>query len=71
MLSLAYNVGTGAACGSTAARLARAGKFAESCLAMTRFNRAGGRVVKGLKLRREYGDANRMGEFELCQAGLK
>lgn len=71
MLSLAYNVGTGAACGSTAAKLARAGRFDESCKAMTRFNRAGGRVVKGLKLRREYGDASRMGELELCLAGLK
>lgn len=71
MLSLAYNVGTGAACGSTAARLARAGDLAGSCRAMTRFNRAGGKVIKGLKLRREYGDANRMGELELCLAGLK
>lgn len=71
MLSLSYNIGTGAACGSTAARLARAGDYAGSCRAMTRFNRAGGRVVKGLKLRREYGDANRMGELELCLAGLK
>lgn len=71
MLSLAYNVGTGAACGSTAARLARAKAWADSCRAMTRFNRAGGRVVKGLKLRREYGDASRMGELELCLAGLK
>ena len=71
MLSLAYNVGTGAACGSTAAKLARSGDLAGSCRAMTRFNRAGGRVIKGLKLRREYGDANRMGELELCLAGLK
>lgn len=71
MLSLAYNVGAGAACGSTAAGLARVGKLEESCRAMTRFNRAGGKVIKGLKLRREYGDANRMGELELCLAGLK
>lgn len=70
MLSLAYNVGTGAACKSTAARLIGERRYDAACVAMTRFNRAGGKVVRGLKLRREYGDANRIGELELCRAGL-
>jgi lysozyme len=69
-VSLAYNVGTGAVCSSTAARLAREGKYTESCQAMTRFNRAGGQVVAGLRNRREYGDAERLGELELCLEGL-
>lgn len=71
LLSAAYNVGTGAICKSTAARLAKAGKHADACQAITRFNRAGGKVIRGLKLRREYGDASRIGELELCLAGLK
>lgn len=70
LLSAGYNVGVGAICRSTAARMAKAGKFREACQAVTRFNRAGGRVIRGLKLRREYGDASRIGELELCLAGL-
>jgi hypothetical protein len=38
---------------------------------MTWFNRAGGRVIVGLKKRREMGDASRMGELELCLEGLR
>lgn len=52
MISLTYNVGVGAACKSTAARLAREGRIADSCRAMTAFNKAGGRVVQGLVNRR-------------------
>lgn len=70
LLSAGYNVGVGAICQSTAARLAREKQYRASCEAVTRFNRAGGRVVRGLKLRREYGDANRIGELELCVSGL-
>jgi len=70
MLSLTYNIGTGAACSSTAARRAISGDLEGSCQAMTWFNKAGGKVVKGLKLRREMGDANRIGELELCLSGL-
>lgn len=69
-VSLAYNVGVGAVCSSTAATLARQGKYKESCRAMTRFNRAGGQVVSGLVKRRTNGDASRIGEQELCEAGL-
>lgn len=70
MISLSYNVGVPATCRSTAARLARAGQLRESCEAATAFNRAGGQVVNGLVKRREMGDANRIGEAELCVSGL-
>jgi GH24 family phage-related lysozyme (muramidase) len=69
-LSLAYNAGVGAVCGSTGARLAREGKIRESCEAFTAFNRAGGRVLRGLVVRREMGDGTRIGEAELCVSGL-
>lgn len=71
LLSAGYNVGVGAICNSSAARHARSNEYRASCYAVTAFNRAGGKVVKGLKLRREYGDASRVGELELCLAGLK
>ncbi|WP_425087758.1 lysozyme [Stappia sp.] len=70
MLSLTYNIGTGAACKSTAAKRARAGDFKASCHAMTWYEKAGGRTIRGLQLRRGMGDANRIGELELCLAGL-
>ncbi|SHF06320.1 Phage-related lysozyme (muramidase), GH24 family [Kaistia soli DSM 19436] len=70
MISLAYNIGTGAACNSSAARLARLGKLRESCEAATAFNKAGGKTVPGLVKRREMGDATRIGEAELCVSGL-
>lgn len=70
MLSLSWNVGVASACGSTAARLGRAGQYHASCLAATAFNRAGGRMVIGLVKRREMGDASRIGEAELCVSGL-
>lgn len=70
MNSLAWNIGPGAACGSTAARLGRAGHWQESCVAATAFNRAGGRMVVGLARRRGMGDATRIGEGELCASGV-
>jgi lysozyme len=62
-ISVTYNIGVGAACKSTAARLAREGKMRESCQAWTRFNRAGGKVVKGLENRRA-------AELKVCVSGL-
>lgn len=70
-LDLAYNVGTPTVCKSTAAKRASVKNWAGACEAMTWFNRAGGRVVRGLVLRRENGDATRIGDRELCLAGLK
>ncbi|MGZ0843238.1 hypothetical protein ACXKGW_29330, partial [Klebsiella pneumoniae subsp. pneumoniae] len=37
---------------------------------MTWFEKAGGRTIRGLQLRRGMGDATRIGELELCLAGL-
>ena len=71
MNSLGYNIGTGAACRSTAAALGKAGKYVESCNAATAFNKAAGRVFIGLVKRREMGDATRIGEGELCVSGLQ
>jgi GH24 family phage-related lysozyme (muramidase) len=70
MLSLGWNIGTGAACRSTAARLGRSGQYEKSCIAATAFNKAGGRMLIGLVHRREMGDAGRIGEAELCVSGL-
>ncbi|RRH76428.1 lysozyme [Falsigemmobacter faecalis] len=52
LTSWSYNVGTGAACGSTLVRLARAGDWAGACSELPRWNRAGGRVIAGLTARR-------------------
>lgn len=70
LLDAGYNVGVSAICRSTAAKRTMAKDYRGACEAVTRFNRAGGKVVEGLKRRREYGDANRIGELELCLAGL-
>ncbi len=50
--SLAFNVGVGAFCGSTALRKYNAGDDAGACEAMNLWNKAGGRVIKGLVNRR-------------------
>ncbi len=71
MLSLSYNVGIGAGCKSTAAKLGRAGQYFSSCVAATAFNKAGGKMIVGLANRREMGDATRIGEGELCVSGLQ
>lgn len=70
LISGAYNFGAAAACRSTAARHVRAGRYREACEAQTAFNKAGGQVVNGLVKRREMGDAQRIGEAELCVSGL-
>jgi|GEM_PF-1169510 len=71
MLDAAYNVGAGAICRSTAARRSMAGDLAGACKALTWFNKAGGKTIRGLVLRRETGDATRIGEYELCMTGLE
>ncbi|MRN66529.1 lysozyme [Brucella sp. 10RB9213] len=70
MLDLSYNIGIGAACKSTAARRMNDGQWRLACSAMAAFNRAGGKVIEGLRKRREMGDAQRIGELEICLAGL-
>lgn len=71
LLSASYNVGVRALCTSTAVKLTARKRYEEACHAVTRFNKAGGKVIRGLKLRREYGDKTRIGELELCLASLK
>lgn len=62
-VSWAYNVGIGAACRSTLVRLANAGDIRGACEQLARWNRAGGRVIRGLTNRR-------MTERELCLRSL-
>lgn len=61
--SFAYNVGVNAACGSTPFRLAREQRYPQACDALRMWNKAGGRVVRGLVKRRE-------DERALCLSGI-
>lgn len=63
-LSLAYNVGVRAFCGSTLVRLQNAGQLRASCDEFYKWNRAGGKIVPGLARRRE-------AERQLCLEGVK
>lgn len=60
---LAYNVGKSGAGKSTATRRLNAGDIAGGCQAITWWNKAGGRVVRGLVRRRAE-------EYRLCMMGL-
>lgn len=51
-LSLSYNIGTRAFCGSTVARRANSGDIRGACNAIPMWNRASGKVVTGLVNRR-------------------
>lgn len=62
-LSLSYNIGLGAFCKSSVARYANAGDLRAACNRIPAFNKAGGRVIKGLVSRR--GD-----EQKYCLSGL-
>lgn len=60
VLSWAYNVGTGAACGSTLVRQLNAGApYQQWCRQLLRWDKAGGKTVKGLTNRRRH-------EYSLC-----
>ncbi len=63
-VSLAYNIGVKAFCGSTVARRFKAGDHRGACEAITMWNKAGGRVLPGLARRR--GD-----ERSLCLRGVE
>lgn len=52
LISWAYNVGTGAACGSTLAKRANAGDWPGACNQLPRWNKAGGKTIQGLTNRR-------------------
>lgn len=62
-VSLAYNIGTAGFCRSTVARRFNAGNWRGGCDAMLMWNKAGGREVRGLTLRRQR-------ERALCLKGL-
>jgi lysozyme len=59
LTSWAYNVGVGAACKSTAIRLLNQGDYRGACDQLLRWNKAGGKEVRGLTRRR-------IAERELC-----
>ena len=61
--SLAYNIGIGAYCRSTAAKLFNSGDLRSGCNQFARWRKAGGVVVQGLVNRRK-------AEMELCLQGL-
>jgi len=61
--SLAYNIGSRAYCRSTAAVRFNQKDFARGCEAITWYNRAGGRTVRGLVNRRKE-------EYKICMTGL-
>lgn len=51
--SLVYNIGVGAWSKSTALRLLNQGRYEEACYQLLRWNKAGGKEVKGLTNRRK------------------
>jgi lysozyme len=51
-LSFAFNVGTGAFCGSTLVRKANAGDMPGACAELSRWTQAGGQTLPGLVKRR-------------------
>ncbi|AXP07713.1 putative endolysin [Sinorhizobium phage phiM6] len=63
-LSLSYNIGQSAFCKSTVARRLNEGNFRAACNAISLFNKAGGKVSKGLINRRAE-------EKKICLEGLK
>lgn len=77
MDSLAWNIGSGAACNSSAAGIVNVAvmngeppDFVRSCKLATLYNTVDHRIIIGLARRRGMGDANRIGEGELCMSGL-
>lgn len=62
-ISFSYNIGTHGFCHSGTARHLNAGDYRGACDAMLAWDRAGGRVVQGLKNRR-------LKERNLCMEGL-
>lgn len=51
--SLAYNIGVGAFCKSTLVKKLNAGDYAGACSEILRWNKMGGRVLRGLVNRRQ------------------
>jgi lysozyme len=66
----AYNVGVGAACGSTVIARVKAGDLAGACNALLAWIYVKKQVITGLVKRRVTGDATRQSGRDLCLAGL-
>lgn len=62
-LSLSYNIGIGGFCKSSVAAYANAGDYRAACNRIPAFNKAGGRVIRGLVVRRT-------DEQKYCLAGV-
>lgn len=62
-LSLSYNIGVGAFCHSTLVKKANAGDIRGACNEFPKWNKAGGRAIKGLTVRRTE-------ERQLCLSGI-
>lgn len=60
--SLAYNIGPTAFCNSTLVKRANERDYASACKEILRWNRAGGKVVRGLVNRRQ-------SEYNICIGG--
>lgn len=63
-VSLAYNIGSGAFCRSTLVKKLNAGDYDGACKEILRWNRAGGKEVRGLTIRRQQ-------EYVLCTGQAK
>ncbi len=61
-VSLAYNIGTNAFCKSTLVKLLNQGEYIKACQQILRWNKSGGKVLKGLENRR-------FAEYKLCLWG--
>jgi lysozyme len=64
LISLSYNIGSGGFCGSTLVKKLNAGDIEGACNQFPRWNRAGGKVVRGLTIRRAK-------EQALCLEGIE
>ena len=63
-VSLSYNIGSGAFCHSTLVKKLNAGDYDGACKEILRWNRAGGKEVRGLTIRRQQ-------EYVLCMGQAK
>jgi GH24 family phage-related lysozyme (muramidase) len=70
MISGGYNYGVFKVANSGGAGWVEKHQYHTACLALTAYNKAGGKILPGLVNRRENGDASRIGEAELCVSGL-
>jgi len=61
-VSLTYNIGVSAFCGSTLVRKLNAGDYADACKQILRWDKQKGRVLRGLTKRRQQ-------EYALCTGG--